>query len=81
MPGAGPLRTGRDSFPVIRLRPFERLFRGDAVVIRTGNVHPIPYEIFRQPQIDGWLVLRSTTSFSITLLRCLVIYLIFLRLA
>ena len=31
---SGPLRTGRDSFPVIRLRPFERLLQGDAVVIR-----------------------------------------------
>lgn len=25
---AGPLRTGRDKFPFIRLRPFERPFRG-----------------------------------------------------
>src|ERR1700733_767326 len=29
--GPGPLRTGRETFVLIRLKPFERLFRGDAV--------------------------------------------------
>jgi hypothetical protein len=32
--GAGPLRTGRETFVLIRLRPFERLFQGDAVSVR-----------------------------------------------
>jgi hypothetical protein len=29
--GPGPLRTGRETFVLIRLKPFERLFQGDAV--------------------------------------------------
>ena len=32
--GPGPLRTGRETFVLIRLKPFERLFQGDAVSIR-----------------------------------------------
>ena len=30
----GPLRTGRETFVLIRLKPFERLFRGDAALIK-----------------------------------------------
>jgi len=29
--GPGPLRTGRETFVLIRLKPFERLCQGDAV--------------------------------------------------
>jgi hypothetical protein len=29
----GPLRTGRETFVLIRLKPFERLFQGDAVSV------------------------------------------------
>ena len=29
--GPGPLRTGRETFVLIRLKPFDRLFQGDAV--------------------------------------------------
>src|SRR5260370_28755886 len=32
--GPGPLRTGRETFVLIRLKPFERLSQGDAVSIR-----------------------------------------------
>ena len=32
--GPGPLRTGRETFVLIRLRPFERLFQGDAAPVR-----------------------------------------------
>src|SRR5580692_1269918 len=32
--GPGPLRTGRETFVLIRLKPFERLLQGDAVSIR-----------------------------------------------
>jgi len=31
-----PLRTVRDGFPITRLKPFERLFQGDAALIRKG---------------------------------------------
>ena len=31
-----PLRTVRDGFPITRLKPFERLFQGDAAVIQKG---------------------------------------------
>src|SRR5271169_6954137 len=34
--GPGPLRTGRETFVLIRLKPFERLFQGDAVSIQKG---------------------------------------------
>src|SRR6516164_6073904 len=34
--GPGPLRTGRETFVLIRLKPFERLFQGDAASIRKG---------------------------------------------
>jgi hypothetical protein len=34
--GPSPLRTGRETFVLIRLRPFERLFQGDAGSIRKG---------------------------------------------
>jgi hypothetical protein len=33
--GPGPLRTGRETFVLIRLRPFKRLFQGDAAPVRT----------------------------------------------
>ena len=32
--GPGPLRTGRETFVLIRLRPFERFFQGDAAPVR-----------------------------------------------
>ena len=32
--GPGPLRTGRETFVLIRLKPCERLFKGDAASIR-----------------------------------------------
>ena len=34
--GPGPLRTGRETFVLIRLKPCERLFEGDAALIRKG---------------------------------------------
>ena len=34
--GPGPLRTGRETFVLIRLKPCERLFEGDAASIRKG---------------------------------------------
>jgi len=34
--GPGPLRTGRETFVLIRLKPRERLFEGDAASIRKG---------------------------------------------
>jgi len=32
--GPGPLRTGRETFVLIRLKPCERLFKGDTASIR-----------------------------------------------
>src|SRR6266436_7377929 len=34
--GPGPLRTGRETFVLIRLKPCERLVEGDAASIRKG---------------------------------------------
>src|SRR5712691_13284638 len=34
--GPGPLRTGLETFVLIRLKPCERLFEGDAASIRKG---------------------------------------------
>jgi len=34
--GPGPLRTGRETFVLIRLKPCERPFEGDAASIRKG---------------------------------------------
>jgi len=33
----GPLRTGRETFVLIRLKPFERLFGGDAASIQKDS--------------------------------------------